>query len=170
MNKGLFLEKYFMFFMCCIRAGQGCTLVTHGTNAQHYVSLYHLHHVWCACRSQEEFTDSYVSCRVTSRLKHFLISLQIWFWNIYIYIYIYFPLPLPNLPVCTLFSYLATFFEKCRLLRVVLDIFWGRGLATLQINAYSESAPQGMWNYYWILEIKLENACFKPLIEQIILI
>ncbi len=43
------------------------------------LSLYHFHHVWCACRSQEELTDSNVSCRVTSRPKHFLISLQISF-------------------------------------------------------------------------------------------
>ncbi len=78
--KVLFLENYFIFLICCIWAGQGCTLVTHETNAQHYVSfvsLHHFHHVWCACRSQEEFTDSDVSCRVTSRHKHFLISLQI---------------------------------------------------------------------------------------------
>ncbi len=78
--KVLFLDNYFIFLICCIWAGQGCTLVTHETNAQHYVSfvsLHHFHHVWCACRSQEEFTDSDVSCRVTSRPKHFLISLQI---------------------------------------------------------------------------------------------
>ncbi len=37
--------------------------------------------------------------------------------------YIYFLLPLPNVPVFTFFSYLVTFCEKWRLLRVVLDIF-----------------------------------------------
>ncbi len=51
--------------------------------------------------------------------------------SIYIYIYIYTFLSLPNLPVFTFFSYLATFCEKCRLLWVVLEIFWGRGLAIL---------------------------------------
>ncbi len=40
----LFLENYFIFLICCIRAGQGCTLVTHDTNAQLYVSF--LHQTW----------------------------------------------------------------------------------------------------------------------------
>ncbi len=53
--------------------------------------------------------------------------------SLYIYIYIYIYIPLANLPVFTFFSYLATFCEKWRLLRVVLEIFWGRGLATLVI-------------------------------------
>ncbi len=123
----------------------------HMKQMSNIVSLYHFHHVWCACRSHEELTDSNVSCRVTSRPKHFLISLQISFvigllhLLLYIFIlpsfvkcvYIYFPLPLPNLPVFTFFSYLATFFEKFRLFFwVVLEIFWGRVLATLIFAAF----------------------------------
>ncbi len=46
-------------------------------------------------------------------------------------IYVYFPFPFPNWLVFTLFSHLVTFCEKLWLLRVVLEIFWGRGLATL---------------------------------------
>ncbi len=36
----------------------------------------------------------------------------------------------------------------------------------LQINAYSESAPQDMWKYYWMLEIERENARFKQFIVK----
>ncbi len=43
-------------------------------NIVSFVSLHHFQHVWCACKSQEDFTDSNVSCRVTSKPKHFLIS------------------------------------------------------------------------------------------------
>ncbi len=157
-NKFVWIKVLFwriiIVLICCIWTGQGCTLVTHETNAQHYVffvSLHHFHHVWCACRSQEECTDSDVSC---SRPKHFLhfrffcyrptssfviffiLSSFLKYIYIYIYIYIYFPLPFPNLPEFTFFSYLATFCEKWRLLRVFLEIFWGRGLATLVMSVF----------------------------------
>ncbi len=47
------------------------------TTLCYLLSLHHFHHVWCVCKSQEEFTNSNVSCRVISRPKHFLVSLQI---------------------------------------------------------------------------------------------
>ncbi len=119
------------------------------------VSLYHFHHVWCACRSQEELTDSNVSCRVTSRPKHFLISLQISFVigllhlllyflychhlesvYIYIYIYIYSFLYLYQIYLCLLFIF-GNFFRKIEtFFWVVLEIFWGRVLATLIFAAF----------------------------------
>ncbi len=47
------------------------------------VSLHHFHHFLCACRSQEEFTDSNVSCRVTS--KHFTSEFLLYFIFCYIF-------------------------------------------------------------------------------------
>ncbi len=34
-------------------------------------------------------------------------------------------------------------------------------------NAYSESTPQDMWDYYWMLKIEWKNADFKQLIVQV---
>ncbi len=146
MNKGfVFGESY---FLSVVFKQDRDALWWHMKQMPNIVSLHHIHHVWCACRSQEEFTDSNVLCRVTSRPKHFRFfcysptsSFVIFFILssfvkciyvcIYIYIYIYFPLPLPNLPVFTFFSYFGDFFWKVETLRVVLEIFWGRGLAKL---------------------------------------
>ncbi len=147
MNKGFVFGE--LFQISCIWAGQGCTLVTHETNAQQYVSvvcLHHFYHILFACRSQEEFTDSNVSCRVTSRPKNFLISLQFFCYMptssfvifvllssfvkcIYIYIYIYF-----TKFTCIYFIFIFDDLKKKRRL-LVLAIFWGRGLATLHTSA-----------------------------------
>ncbi len=116
-----------------------------------FVSLYHFHHVWCACRSQEEFTDSNVSCRVTSRPKHFLISLQISFvigllhlllYFLYCHhlesVYIYILSFTFTKFTCVYFLFIfGNFFWKIEtFFWVVLEIFWGRVLATLIFAAF----------------------------------
>ncbi len=65
------------------------------------VSLHHFHHFLCACRSQEEFTDSNVSCRVTSKhfTSEFFVILHLLFIFFILssfvkYIYIYTVLPI----------------------------------------------------------------------------
>ncbi len=111
-------------------------------NIVSFVSLYHYHHVWCACRSQEEFTDSNVSCRVTSRPKHFLISLQIFFvigllLSLLLFILSLFVKCGRYTFLYQIYLYLLSFHiwrlfvKNWDFLRVVLEISWGRGLATL---------------------------------------
>ncbi len=124
MNKGfVFGESYFLSVVFKQDRDALWWHMKQMPNIVSFVSLHHFHHVWCACRSQEEFTDSNVSCRVTSRPKHFRFfcyrptsSFVIFFilssFVKYIYIYIYFPLPLPNLPVFTFFHIWRLFLKN----------------------------------------------------------
>ncbi len=73
--KALFLDNYLIFLICCIWAGQGCTLVKHETNAQHMclLCLYIISIMFDVLADhRNKFTDSNVSGRVTSKPKHFI--------------------------------------------------------------------------------------------------
>ncbi len=75
--KVLFLENHDISYLLYLsKTGMHFGDTKIGHHYVSFVSLHHFYHVWCACRSQEQFTNSNVSCRVTSRPKHFLISLQ----------------------------------------------------------------------------------------------
>ncbi len=73
----------------------------------------------CTCGRIDNKADFYIICKV--------------------YIYIYFPLPLPNL----LSFHIWWLF--LRLLRVVIEIFWGRGLAALVISAVVRLKSWRVW-------------------------
>ncbi len=74
------------------------------------------------------------------------IILQLDHW-VYIYLLSFtkFTCTIQKKHVFTFFSYLATFFEKCRLLRVVLEIFWGRGSA----HQRQELVKRARKHYWW---------------------
>ncbi len=94
--------------------------MTHETNAQHCVFT--------------SFPSCFMCLQITGRIECFCSTSSFVFYTviickvyiyiyIYIYIYTHFPLPSPNVPEVTFFSYLATFCERFRLLRVVLEIY-----------------------------------------------